>query len=107
MGLLSFLFGPNKKQQQAADAIRAGAAIIDVRTPAEYKQGHVKGSINIPLNELQGKVKKINTKVQPVILCCRSGARAESAKSMLQAKGIESINLGPWQKAASVKNSVG
>jgi rhodanese-related sulfurtransferase len=43
---------------------------------------------------------KIGKKDGPVVLCCRSGARAGNAQSMLQSKGIEAINAGPWQSVA-------
>ena len=37
-----------------------GAQVIDVRTAGEFKSGHIKGSINIPLSELQNKLSKID-----------------------------------------------
>jgi rhodanese-related sulfurtransferase len=42
-----------------AELIRNGGQIIDVRTKGEYAGGHIKGSINIPLNELKANLKKI------------------------------------------------
>ncbi|UTW61866.1 rhodanese-like domain-containing protein [bacterium SCSIO 12741] len=75
--------------------VENGALIVDVRTPQEYKSGHVKGSINIPLQTLLSNLKKVKNK--EVILVCRSGARAAQAKSMLTSKGITAYNAGPWQ----------
>lgn len=75
--------------------ISNGAMIVDVRTPAEYKGGHAKGSINIPLDQLSGNLKKIK-KDKPVIVCCASGMRSGSAKKMLEAQGFEAYNAGPW-----------
>jgi rhodanese-related sulfurtransferase len=100
MGLLSFLFGGNKRQERLVQALQNGAQIIDVRTPGEFAQGHAKGSVNIPLNKLPNSMNKIGKKDGPVVLCCRSGARAGNAQSMLQSKGIEAINAGPWQSVA-------
>ena len=73
-----------------------GAVILDVRTPEEYKAGHIKGSKNMPLNEIRAnaeKIKKWNTKV---ITVCRSGARSSSAKNILENQGIEVFNGGAW-----------
>ncbi|MFY7651630.1 MAG: rhodanese-like domain-containing protein [Chitinophagaceae bacterium] len=73
-----------------------GAIIIDVRTPGEYSTGHIKGSINIPLDQIKNRVAEIKKKNKAVITCCRSGARSGMAKSILAAQGIEVYNGGPW-----------
>ncbi|MBI1341931.1 MAG: rhodanese-like domain-containing protein [Terrimonas sp.] len=73
-----------------------GAQIIDVRTESEYKSGHIRGSLNIPLNTLQSKLSKLK-KDRPVITCCASGMRSASAKSILKAKGFTEVyNGGSW-----------
>src|SRR6056300_873213 len=105
MGLLSFLFGGNKRQERLVQALQNGAQIIDVRTPGEFAQGHAKGSINIPLNKLPNSISKISKKGEPVVLCCRSGARAGNAQRLLQSKGVEAINAGPWQNVAKAQKS--
>lgn len=79
------------------EVIAKGATIIDVRSKGEYGTGHAKGSINIPLDTLQGYMSKLDKK-KPVITCCASGMRSSSAKSMLKANGFEEVhNAGPWQ----------
>lgn len=79
-----------------AQLMKEGAQIIDVRTKAEYQGGHIKGSINIPLQELEKNLTKIK-KDKPVITCCASGMRSASAKSILQTKGYEKVfNGGGW-----------
>ena len=76
--------------------VRDGAKIIDVRTPGEYQSGHIPGSINIPLNELPGKLQQLD-KSKPVITCCASGMRSGSAKSLLVANGFRDVhNGGGW-----------
>lgn len=72
-----------------------GATILDVRTPGEFAGGHVKGSINIPLDNLQQQLKKL-PKDKPVIACCLSGGRSGSAVSILKAAGYEAYNGGGW-----------
>ncbi|MGE0567381.1 MAG: rhodanese-like domain-containing protein [Bacteroidia bacterium] len=73
-----------------------GAQIIDVRTKGEYQSGHIKGSVNIPLNELPNKLNKIK-KDKAVITCCASGMRSASAKSILASNGFKEVhNGGGW-----------
>lgn len=76
--------------------IARGATVIDVRTPAEYKDGHVKGSINIPLQTLGSQMNKFK-KDQVIVTCCRSGSRSGMAGRQLQAAGFTQVyNGGPW-----------
>ena len=103
MGLLSFLFGGSKKQDCIIEALQAGAKIVDVRTPGEFRQGHAKGAVNIPLGNLAQKTAQLQKENQPIILCCRSGARAGNAASILQGVGIQSINAGAWQTVAKLQ----
>lgn len=85
--------GPKADYKQL---VAAGAKIIDVRTRGEYASGHVNGSINIPLNELNAGVKKIN-KDTVIITCCASGMRSASAKASLLAMGYKEVhNGGGW-----------
>ena len=80
-----------------AELYRNGASIVDVRTPGEFSMGHIKGSKNIPLQNLRSQLNKIN-KNKPVIVCCASGARSSSAKRLLSAEGFENVhNGGGWQ----------
>lgn len=74
------------------------AVIVDVRTPAEFKSGHVKGAINIPLNNLPHNIRKIKKYGKPVVTCCASGRRSGMAAKYLKSEGIEAWNGGPWQK---------
>ena len=79
-----------------AQLVKDGAQIIDVRTKSEYKSGHIKGSRNIPLNELSSRLDNIK-KDKPVITCCASGMRSASAKSILKSKGYTEVyNGGGW-----------
>lgn len=86
-----------------AELMERGAIIIDVRTPQEFKQGHIKKAINIPLNDIPKSIKKIKQKNKPIITCCRSGARSGNAASTLKGAGIEVYNGGSW---SSVRNAL-
>ena len=94
MGLLELL--GLKSKVDLKEIYENGAVVIDVRTPMEYKQGHYKGSINIPLDKIGGKVKDIKKKNKAVIAVCRSGARSGQATSILKQNDIEAYNGGPW-----------
>lgn len=81
---------------EIAELIANGAVIVDVRTPFEYKRGHMEGSVNIPLDTLDSQIKLLKIKKRPIITCCRSGQRSGTAQSILRAKGIEAYNGGSW-----------
>ena len=93
MSLLKKLFGGTSVD--FAELVKQGAVIIDVRTPAEYKGGHIKGSVNIPLQSLQANLGKI-PKNKTIITCCASGMRSGSAKSILKSAGYDVHNGGGW-----------
>jgi phage shock protein E len=89
------LFGLGPKEDFKA-LVKSGAKIVDVRTRGEYASGHIKGSINIPLNELN-KVPKSLKPDMAVITCCASGMRSSAAKAQLKAMGFTRVyNGGGW-----------
>ena len=79
-----------------ASLVRNGAVIVDVRSPGEFKSGHIKGSLNIPVDQIRSRTAELKKKGKPVITCCRSGSRSGMAKTILTAAGIECHNGGPW-----------
>lgn len=95
MSFLSKLFGTSTKRS-IEDLLADGAVIVDVRTKAEYKAGHLKNSINIPLDTLSNNLNKLD-KTKPVITCCASGMRSGSARGILKSNGFqEVVNGGGW-----------
>lgn len=93
MNFLDRIFG---KKVNLQEVISNGAVILDVRTKAEYQSGHLRNSINIPVDNLQGNLKKID-KNKPIITCCASGARSASAARILKSNGFEQVyNGGSW-----------
>lgn len=85
------------------ELIKNGATIIDVRSKGEYQGGHVKGSVNVPLNNLQNYLPKLK-KDKAIITCCASGMRSASAKSILKSNGFENVhNGGGWM---SLQNKI-
>lgn len=76
--------------------VQDGALIVDVRTKGEFDTGHIKGALNIPVQELGRHISKLQ-KQRPVITCCASGMRSATAKSMLRSAGFAEVhNGGPW-----------
>jgi len=95
-----FGIGPKVNYQEL---IVQGAVIVDVRTKGEYQSGHLKGSINIPLDNLGNNLSKIK-KDKPVITCCASGMRSASAKNILRSNGFKEVyNGGGWM---SLQNKI-
>lgn len=89
------LFGLGPKVDYV-QLMKDGAVIIDVRTKAEFQDGHIKGSVNIPLQSLENNLSKIK-KDKPVITCCASGMRSASAKGILKSRGYTDVyNGGGW-----------
>lgn len=79
-----------------------GAIIVDVRSPLEFRTGHIRGAVNIPLDTLHASVMDLKKKGKPIIACCRSGARSGMAVNMLSQAGIEAYNGGPWSSLERV-----
>lgn len=78
------------------ELVNNGAIIIDVRSPNEFQYGHIKNSINIPLQTIGSQLSKID-KNKVVITCCASGMRSGSAKGILKTKGYPIVhNGGGW-----------
>jgi rhodanese-related sulfurtransferase len=85
MGFFSSLFGGGSSVD-VKSIIENGAIIIDVRTLGEFSGGHIKGSVNIPLD-----------KIQVIIVCCASGMRSSNAKRVLTKNGLEEVyDGGSW-----------
>lgn len=77
--------------------LKEGGKIVDVRSVEEFNSAHKDGSINIPLNLLEKRIKELD-KRKPIILCCASGSRSGLAKRTLKAQGFENVhNAGTWK----------
>lgn len=80
-----------------AQLVKAGAIIVDVRSKGEYNGGHIKGSINIPLDQLKNNLSRLPDKQKAIITCCASGMRSGMAKTILTGNGYQSVfNGGGW-----------
>jgi len=81
--------------------VEDGAVIVDVRTEAEYKSGHIEKSINVPLGDLTYRISEFN-KEDNIITVCAAGIRAESAKKYFISKGYNATNGGKWSNIKDI-----
>ena len=64
--------------------------ILDVRTDGEYRDGHIEGAVNIPVNELEGRLGELE-KDNETLVYCRTGNRSGTAVGILKENGYEKI----------------
>jgi phage shock protein E len=80
-----------------ATLVKAGAIIVDVRSEGEFNGGHIKGSINIPVDQIASNLNKLKDKNKTIITCCASGMRSAAAKNVLKSNGYTQVyNGGGW-----------
>jgi rhodanese-related sulfurtransferase len=81
---------------KAKELVAGGAALIDVRSPAEYAAGHLAGARNIPVQEIRARAAEVGPKQTPVVGYCASGSRSAAAAMLLRSAGFAKVvNLGP------------
>lgn len=81
-------------QQEAWNIMKkeTGALVLDVRTPEEFAGGHIKGAVNVPLDEIeQGGVSRLPDKNRETLVYCRSGARSRAACGKLAEMGYTAV----------------
>lgn len=88
--------------EEIKEQLAAGAVIIDVRSEGEYGGGHIKGSKNIPLNKLAGKLDSVKKLNKPIICVCASGMRSSQATNYLKQNGLQAYNGGSWYSLKSL-----
>lgn len=82
------------------------ALIIDIRTSADYKNGHIKGAKNVPLSDFASAIEKFSDfKNKPVLIYCNSGNTITRAIKLLKKAGFENVNsleggIAAWKEAS-------
>ena len=79
--------------------------LLDVRTPGEWQQQHIEGSVNIPLSRLAARLTEI-PRNRPIVLFCAAGYRSSIASSLLQREGLGRLaemtgGMSAWLKTVS------
>ena len=95
MGIFDFFKQPDINQGVQEYKNAAGAVLLDVRTPQEYREGHIPGSQNVPLQQLD-KVEEVTENKDTVLyVYCHSGTRSRQAISLLKHMGYTNVhNIG-------------
>ena len=90
--------------ETAHQHLAAGAMVIDVRSPGEFRSGHVPGAINIPLGELRESLpRRVKDKQQVLLVHCLSGGRSAIAQQQLKDMGYAKVfNLGSLARAQQI-----
>jgi len=80
--------------------------VLDVRTEADFKNGHIKGAKNMPLSDIAGSIEKMSeNKKQPILVYCNSGNTVTRAIKLLKKAGFEKVNnleggIAAWKEAS-------
>jgi rhodanese-related sulfurtransferase len=81
-----------------------GAAVLDLRAPAEFSAGHIIRARNIPLAELDGRAAELDKhREEPLLLCCKDGSDSPSAAGRLAKRGFKRLSvlkggIAAWQQ---------
>ncbi len=75
-------------------------ALLDIRTPGEFAAGHVPGALNMPLDEIRGRLDEV-PKDRPLAVYCGVGLRAYLACRILDQEGFKAANLSGGMKTWS------
>ena len=91
----------NRRSASASDVkglLDRKAQILDVRTQAEFRGAGHPRAINIPLDQLEGRLTELD-RTRPVLVCCETGSRSGFAVSLLKKAGFPEVaNLGSWRR---------
>ena len=95
VGMFDFMRGPSMDEGVREYRNTEGAVLLDVRTPQEFNEGHVPGSMNIPLQELDRIATVVPGPTTPLFVYCQSGGRSRRAVAALQRAGYLTVkNIG-------------
>jgi phage shock protein E len=86
-------------------AIEEGGLIIDVRLPHQYDQGKIRGSLNIPLEQILKNAGYLKRQNKPIIIC-GNGSESSQATHILQRQGLKEVyDAGSWERLLKILNS--
>ena len=92
MGFFDFFKQPDVNRGLEEYQSTSGAVLLDVRTPEEYRSGHIPGSKNIPLQTIDRVGSVAENKDTALYVYCQSGARSRQAAGMLKQMGYTNVN---------------
>ena len=77
---------------EARQLVADGAMLVDVRSAGEYADGGIEGSVNIPIQELAGRMDELGDKNGTIVVYCQSGGRSAMAKRLLESNGFTEVH---------------
>ena len=77
---------------EARELVQKGALLVDVRSREEFTGGHIDGAINIPIQELNGRLTELGDSSGEIVVYCESGGRSAVAKRLLERNGFEHVH---------------
>ena len=92
MGFFDFFKQPDVNRGVKEYQRTSGAVLLDVRTPEEYRSGHIPGSKNIPLQTIDRASSVAENKDTALYVYCQSGARSRQAAGVLKQMGYTNVN---------------
>ena len=92
MDLRNVLAGPDIHEGLARFRNTPGGILVDVRTPEEYAQGHLPGSLNIPLQNITQVEELVKDRDKPLFVYCHSGTRSRRAAGFFRKIGYEQVD---------------
>ena len=92
MGFFDLFKQPDVNQGVKKYQSDSGAVLLDVRTPGEYRGGHIPGSKNIPLQAIDKVASVVENKDTALYVYCQSGARSRQAAGLLRQMGYTNVN---------------
>lgn len=100
---------PRGKRASATEVVqlinRGKTVLVDVRTPAEFANGHMRDAKNIPLADFASRIGELDkSKGKNIVVVCQTGARADKAIKLLQNAGFDDVvaldgGMAAWQAA--------
>ncbi|MFQ3543938.1 sulfurtransferase TusA family protein [Halobacillus rhizosphaerae] len=99
----------NLEDFQAKVEVEESVSIIDVREPAEFAFGHIPGSVNIPLGELDDRMSEVEKNDEELYVICRTGNRSDLAAQKLTSNGYKKVKnvvpgMSEWQGTTEKNN---
>jgi phage shock protein E len=106
-GMVAFIIMRRRGQvpaKVAAEFVKEGAIIVDVRSPEEFSSGHLSQAFNIPLDGIEGVLpNKVKDKSRVILVHCQSGMRSKKAKIRLNQIGYKEVyDLGSYERAFKI-----
>ena len=96
---LSACSGPSSTvtPEEARTLVKAGATLLDVRSPGEWTQSHIEGAVLVPIDQISARMAEIS-RDRPVVVYCASGGRSAAGTAALRSAGYDARDLGAMSR---------